>query len=234
MTGCSRLITGVAERRIADCLPAYVGRADTWSVKVDGAPVDVLRGRFALITVTGRGVQVAGYGRCAELQLNLSNVDFDMARRRITSMGLARFALGLDERDVFAYLRQSEAPGDVRQMSSLRFGNGVVRARGTYRWMRVSHPFDVSARPAIRRTRIDYSPERMYIHGVRVLLPAGVLQAVARWLGYGFDLKGLPFPVTVEQVDVSDHRAITTGTMQIREYLNTAMAAGKAPGRSTH
>jgi hypothetical protein len=220
LSGCARPINRHAERLIREQLNGYIGPAGAWTVRVDGAPLNTLRGDLSRVAIRGSGVALRDAIELAELEVTLTRLKIDIGRRKVRSVGAAGFRATIAEAAINRYLKQ-DAGGDANyRVRVLRLQQGKLILYGQRRMLGRWWDFTVRAEPRlVSPTRLAYDPDRMTVVGVRLPIPRSVLRRYARRLASGFDFSVLPFPVRITSVAVDQAAVSITGDVEVTDGL---------------
>ncbi len=227
--GCARRAERIAEQRIDNLLPQFLGPADKWSSRVRDNPAALLRGRLRRVRVDGENVRVSDELTLDHLTLDVADLRVDTREKRVSSVGAIGFSARLSETSLNRYLRarRPDIPGlSVR----LRPGEATIRARPELAGL-LGIPLSVRGTLSPRSngggTLLDFVPGGANVSIVPI--PGIVLRFVAERVNPLVDLAALRAPIRVEQVAVGEGEVTLTGSVD-GEALLRAAATGAVPG----
>jgi hypothetical protein len=220
LSGCARPINRHAERLIREQLDGYIGPAAAWTVRVDGAPLNTLRGSLSQVAIHGTSVALRGAIELADLEVTLSRLQIDIGRRQVRSIGGAGFSATIAEAAINRYLKQDAGAAPDYRVRVLRLRQGKLILYGQKRWLGRWWNFSVSAVPhLVSPTRLAYDPDKMTVIGMRLPIPRAILRRFARRLSSGLDFSALPFPVRITDVSVDEASVSITGNVEVTDGL---------------
>lgn len=220
LPGCARPINRHAERLIREQLDGYIGPAAAWTVRVDGAPLNTVRGDLSRVAVHGSTVKLRDAIELAELEVTLTRLKIDIGRRKVRSVGAAGFHTIVTEAAINRYLKQDVGADPDYRVRVLRLHRGKLILYGRRRMLGRWWDFTVRAEPRlVSPTRLAYDPDRMTVIGVRLPIPRAILRRFARRLSSGFDFGALPFPVCITDVSVDQASVSITGAVEVNDGL---------------
>lgn len=224
LAGCGRSINRAAERRIRDLLPAMLGEARDYQVRVSSAPERTLRGRLANVRIEGADVQLANGLLLDRLTLNLRGVEVDTRQKRVHRIGQAQFQATLREASLDEYFAGEAPQGEsIRKIRIALEPDASVILTAERIVAGVGVPFRIQGTFRIAPPcRIELDPERLTVVGV----PIGgiVLRFVKSRLEAAFDLRALPFPVSLTGVRAIRGALHLTGTVDTAALLERIQA----------
>ena len=211
--GCARRAERIAEQRIDNLLPQFLGPADKWSSRVRENPAALLRGRLRRVRVDGENVRVSDDLTLDHLTLDVSDLHVDTREKRVSSVGAIRFSATLSETSLNRYLRarRPDIPGlSVR----LRANEATIRARPELAGL-LGVPLSVrgtlSPTASGNGTLLDFVPGGANVSIVPI--PGLILRFVAERINPLIDLAALRAPIRVTQVAVSEGQVLLTGSV---------------------
>ncbi len=223
LVSCGRTINRSAERKIRDVLPEYLGPAKVWNAHVDSPANRTLSGKLRHLTIDGEQVNLQGIIRCAQLHIDMDEVEFDTNEKRLKSVKKTLFSATIDETGINRYLKDNPPTED----EPVRIKYIELRSNGMYieatRWMLgKAWPYTMTVQPVLSsKTHLDFSPERMTAVGLPVPLPRSALVWLARRLSQGFDFSTLPFPLRLSSFKVQQGKIVLIGEADVMESLNS-------------
>jgi hypothetical protein len=230
-SGCGRVINRTAERKIRDALPAYIGPARVWRVRVENPELETLQGKLRHIYIEGEGVSLKQTIVCDFLQVQLRNTRVDVARERLQSIERTLFQAVVSERSLNDYLRRHKPPeDDPIRIKQVRVRQNRFTIEATRWLLGRAWPFSITVEPLLASaTRLEFDPEKMAVLGLDVPLPRSVLRFFASLLNTGFDFTTLPFPVRITRFTADNGRVIVDGSADVMKSLNERIGAYLSP-----
>ncbi len=229
LPGCARPVNREAESRIRRMLPQMVGPAREWRVRVDGAPMETIKGRLHRVQIDGDDVRLGQMIGCESLHIEMTGVVVDVNRKLMKEIGSTTFRAVVNEEAVNRYVREFPPPDDEPvRVKKVRILDGRVYAEETRWLLGKAWPYTVVAEPRLSSpTKLDFAPDRMTALGLRVPLPKSALRWLAKRLSEGFDFGQLAFPVRIAKFDTQPGKFVLEGTAEVMDMLNSRTAAAQ-------
>lgn len=224
--GC-REVERVAERKVNDILPGYVGPADKYSTRVRGNPDALRRGRMRSVHVDGVNVRLTEDLTADALRLDLENVDVDTGTKRLRSVERVTFLAMLGEASLNRYIKARRP--EIRDLR-VELGAADATVHATPEILGVAlTPIAVkgTVTPRDGGSLLDFTPGSGRVAVVPV--PAALLAYLAQNLNPVVDLSTLRIPIRVEKSEIKDRAVYLTGTIDPADLIRasaTASASG--------
>ncbi len=228
-SGCGRAVNRSAERHIRDLLPELIGTARQYRVHVDAGSAAAAKGRLSSVTVDGNDIQMSNGLLIDHLHLEMKNVDADLERRRLRSIGSAKFTVSIGEAALDEFLAgrsPDDNPDSLRKVHiTLRKDQVTISAERVV--LGVGVPFRAYGPLRLSgRSLIEMDPTRMVVVGIPV--SGAPLTFLKRRFESAIDLSSLPIPIAVDQVRTENRSIIISGVPDISEMMRMH-ASGGAP-----
>jgi len=159
----------------------------------------------------------------------MRNVEVDAGKQRLKSVQETLFTAVISESGLNDYIRSTPPPDDEpTRIRVVRLRDGQMVAYAARRLLGREWEYSVTVEPRLASpTKLEFSPDRMTVLGLKVPLPQSVLRWFARRLDKGFDFSTLPFPVRITQFKVDQGRITLSGTADVMPSLNERIAKGQ-------
>ncbi len=160
-TGCS--VDGRVEDEIEAALPAVLGSADDYHVRVEG--VRLGSGTAERIQIEGRRVAREDAPVVERLSIDLQGVRYDRGTKRLTGAESAQATLRLLPSDLARYLDRQR--GLERSEVTLRSPDGIrLRAQGEIEGIRLPLAASIEGRLVAREGTVHLEVERVSAAGI--------------------------------------------------------------------
>ena len=227
--GCGRAINRSAERRVRDALPDVLGPARAYRVHIDNDPDRTIRGRLARVLIDGDQVKMNSGMYFDALHLELRGVDVDLHSGRVRSIKETFFSATTSAATVNEYLAGETFSGGKLRNVRVAFAPEGVTLSAEREVINVNPPllgknitmfapFQLTGPvrlAAPRRLELDAA----HLAVVGITISGAPLKFLMRRFESGFDLNGLPFPVTLTQVQTAQNVITLSGTADVSGLL---------------
>ncbi len=212
LNGCGRAVNRSAERRVRDMLPTVLGPARLYTVHVTNSAMRTAQGRLSDVTIDGEDIAFRNGLLLDQLHLDLKDVDVDMKRSKVRSIGEAKFTATLTEKSMDEFLAGETPSGETIRDIHVRLADqNMVTLSAERMTLGVGVPFRLTgpvrlAGPA----RIEIDPTRMTVVGIPISgLP---LRFLKRRFESAVDLTGIPFAVQLSSLQTAPGKLTLAGT----------------------
>ena len=227
--GCERAVNRSAERRVRDALPDVLGPARAYRVHIDSEPDRTIRGHLARVLIDGDQVQMKSGMYFDSLHLELRGVDVDTRAGRVRAIKETYFTATASAATVNEYLVGETFSGGKLRNVRVGFAPGGVTLSGEREVVNVNPPviggnvalfapFHLTGPVRLagpRRLELDAA----HLDVVGITISGAPLKFLMRRFESGFDLNGLPFPVTLTQVQTGQNAITLSGTADVSALL---------------
>lgn len=211
--GCGASPRRLAARKIADALPAALGPADRYAVRVDGEALDLARGRARHVHVDGQQVQMTPNIRLDTLTLDAHAVQFDTKARHLERADSAEAVAVMGQENLTAYLQKAK-PNLTGLKVTLREhdaeGQIPIAVLGLNTTVTLAGVPTISASGA---DKLDFTATQASIGHVPI--PAAAVNLALRQINPLLDLSALRYPITVRQASVESGHIIVHGGVDL-------------------
>ena len=227
--GCGRAINRSAERRVRDALPDVLGPARAYRVHIDSDPDRTIRGHLARVLIDGDQVQMNSGMYFDAFHLELRGVDVDLHSGRVRAIKETYFTATVSAATVNEYLvGETFSEGKLRNVR-VAFASGGVTMSAEREVVNVNPPLigkNITVFAPFQLTgpvrlagprRLEMDAARLEVEGIT--LSGAPLKFLMRRFESGFDLNGLPFPVTLTQVQTGQNVITLSGTADVSGLL---------------
>ncbi len=211
--GCGASPRRLAAGKIADALPAALGPADHYAVRVDGGPLDLARGRARHVHVDGKQVQVTSSIRLDALTLDAHGVQFDTKAKHLERADSADAVAVMGQENLTAYLQKAK-PKLTGLKVTLRKrdaeGQIPITVLGLSTTVTLTGIPTVSASGA---DKLDFTATEASIG--RIPVPAAAVNLALRQINPLLDLSTLRYPLAVRQASIESGHIVVRGTVDL-------------------
>ncbi len=222
LTGCNRPVNREAEKRVKAILPELLGPARQYSVRVEGGWDRTLRGKLRKVAVEGFDVELASGLLLDTLRLDLDNVDVDIDRSQVRSVGAARFTATISKKTLDEFLAGESPEGETLKNTRITLeDNNRVTIASQRVVLGVGVSFTVSGPISLAGTqRIGFDAQGATVAHVSV--PGFVVNYLKDRFVNGIELKSLAFPVALQRVETRAGLLTLSGTVDAAAMLQRA------------
>lgn len=220
--GCAPPINGAAARKIRAALPALLGPARLYTVKVGGDPLRTLHGRLARVDIEADDLQMPNAPLMHRLTLALKGVDFDTRHHLLRHIDSAHFTAELDADALTLALMDGslDQQGLTDLDVTLDEGNQVVLS-GKRRTLGMGVPFSLSGPLDIAGPeKLQFDPQELKIIGIP--LPKLITHLITAYFTSSLNLSGLPFPVQLQSLHTSPGLLVLQGEADLSRMKGAA------------
>lgn len=222
MAGCGRAVNRTAERRVRDMLPSVLGPARVYRVHVANSPARTAQGHLSDVIIDGDDVAFRNGLLLDQLHLELKNVDVDIRRNKVRSIGEAHFTAALTEKSLDEFLAGEAPAGETIRGTHVHLGDqNIVTISAERMTLGVGVPFRLTgpiklAGPA----KIEIDATRMTVVGIPI---TGIpLKYLKRRFESAVDLTGIPFAVHLASLQTTPGKLTLSGTANTASILELA------------
>ncbi len=194
--GCAnRIVSGSIERRVEDKIPALIGPADSYKVKVQGGTVAMARGHIREMIVLAKGVQAMPGLKIDNLRVVINDIVADTSTGAVKDMGMVRFLAEVRQRTINEYFAKTNR-SDAR--IELLSGRLVVHAKP--RFLGIPASVRVSGQLVPDADKLNMKIDKLEVIGVNA--PSIAENAVERRINPVVDLSATSFSPKLESVEI--------------------------------
>lgn len=213
LVGCGASPRRLAARKIADVLPAALGPADHYAVRVDGGSLDLARGHARHVHVEGQQVQVTSSIALDSLTLDAHGVQFDTKARHLERADNAEVVAVMGQDNLTAYLKKAK-PNLTGLKVTLREhdaeGQIPIAVLGLNTTVRLAGIPTVSESGS---DKLDFTATQASIG--RVPVPAAAINLALRQVNPLLDLSMLRYSIAVRQTSVEGRHIVVRGGVDL-------------------
>lgn len=222
VAGCNRPINREAEKRVKAVLPELLGPARQYAVRVDGGWDRTVRGKLRKVAIDGYDVELSSGLIVDQLRLDLDNVDVDLDRKRVRSVGAARFTATIGKKTLDEFLAGESPEGETLKNTRITLeDNNRVTIASQRVVLGVGVPFTVSGRVSVGGAqKIAFDAQGATVATIGV--PGFVVDYLKNRFVSGVELRSLAFPVTLTDVQTRSGFLTLTGTVDAAALLQRA------------
>ena len=229
LLGCGRAINRSAERRVRDALPDVLGPARSYRVHIDNDPDRTVRGRLARVLIDGEQVKMNSGMYFDALHLELRGVEVDTHSGRVRSIKETYFSATTSAATVNEYLVGETFSGGKLRNVRVAFAPSGVTLSAEREIVNVNPPviggnvtvfapFQLTGPARLAGTRrLELDAAHLDIVGITI--SGAPLKFLMRRFESGFDLNGMPFPMTLTQVQTGQNVITLSGTADVSGLL---------------
>jgi len=224
LPACNRPVNREAEKRVKAVLPDLLGPARQYSVRVDGGWDRTLRGKLRKVAVEGFDVELSSGLVMDSLRLDLQDVDVDIDRKQVRSVGAARFVATISKKTLDEFLAGESPEGETLKNTRVTLeANNRVTISSQREVLGVGVPFTVSGALSLAGAqRIGFDAQGATV--ARVPIPGFLVNFLKDRFVNGIELKSLSFPVELQSVETRPGLLILSGTADAAAMLKRAQS----------
>ena len=235
LAGCHRPLETHVEHSLTDLLPRYLGKADSYTARVEGRPDALYRGHLRRVHIEGVNVALLPDLTVEKLTVDVREVSVNRGTNALESVGETRFVTRVGEAALNRYVTRRRPDIHALRLSLGADGKATVTATPAL-WGVPAVPVSLRGTVAVAEdgSHLLFAPDRASVNvagvGVGTGLPGFVAEHIASRLNPVADFGAMRLPLRAESVRIERGAATIAGIVP-PGVLQKAVAEAQAAPR---